>query len=640
MPFSVYAALHAPELLKLMLVSKDGLVFVGKLVGQCESVQRPLCDLETEYCYIRLEQFRNAVTDDEIGEAIAKAESTAEEVMLGLRSLRRSEAVLAALDESGFMRDSFRGVHATVRRAASELSARFAPQAFLHDDYEIPAEHEEKEKTVLTEFRRFRWCLQLVGLSFANANEAPSKLRKLALKVAFLLARWRPALEQFSHVALVSQVQYGGAHTGNPLSDPITSILQRIERSEYEGRAMSSEHADHLEFEAITRLYNTTQDCKFSLTEGVQILEVNRAVLGTVDQELVDPMPAAHASLEPLEEPVFHLRRTHFDGDGSKELIGTQPFRVGVVGEWPLPPGRSGDPENTDGVREGFFSWLEPLPAIISVRAATPEEAVKMLARASGLLGHVTAGNVARVASPMADRALSQLAVRGEAQITQSCTDAAGSSAQAENIVCLPEQCVHHAEAAASISQVEASEIVAEQYASWVSYNAASVETHTASGSAVRCLDFEPIVLLTYSRSPNDLDAVLSRGDELETVRAALEAEGHNWRLPSGAKMFVYPEQFAAAWETVRTRELRPCHVVVAEAFESLVQEAVRRLPARRDVRLRAIEPLGYLGEEDEVVLAQRTFLDVPRPSRSADSVIQSTARVHGVRNPRQQIVQ
>merc|ERR1712032_331397 len=70
---------------------------------------------------------------------------------------------------------------------------------------------------------------------------------------------------------------------------------------------------------------------------------------------------------------------------------------------------------------------------------------------------------------------------------------------------------------------------------------------------------------------------------------------------------------------------LRAHHVVVAEAFEPLVHEAVRNIPSRSNVLMRRKEVLAYLGE-GEVVVVERTFLDMPRAMRSPQSVIQSTA--------------
>lgn len=66
--------------------------------------------------------------------------------------------------------------------------------------------------------------------------------------------------------------------------------------------------------------------------------------------------------------------------------------------------------------------------------------------------------------------------------------------------------------------------------------------------------------------------------------------------------------------------------------------EAVQRLPCRSKVRLRAEQPLAMLSSEsvDDVLVVERTFLDVPSRLREPNSVIQSTTEVHrGGVNPR-----
>eukprot|EP00746_Dinoflagellata_sp_MGD_P147141 gnl/MRDRNA2_/MRDRNA2_79518_c0_seq1.p2 gnl/MRDRNA2_/MRDRNA2_79518_c0~~gnl/MRDRNA2_/MRDRNA2_79518_c0_seq1.p2 ORF type:complete len:171 (-),score=24.33 gnl/MRDRNA2_/MRDRNA2_79518_c0_seq1:74-586(-) len=149
---------------------------------------------------------------------------------------------------------------------------------------------------------------------------------------------------------------------------------------------------------------------------------------------------------------------------------------------------------------------------------------------------------------------------------------------------------------------------------------------------------FEPVLQLQFSRSPEAFDATLSEGPELEPVRSALEQRGYAWRLPGGAKVFVLPEQYLMVKAILRQYALRPCHVIVSEALEPFVHEALHRLPSRLNVHLRQATQLAYLREE-EVVLVER--LRVPNTRMlSSQSVVQSTAEVHRARNPRRRVVQ
>lgn len=133
----------------------------------------------------------------------------------------------------------------------------------------------------------------------------------------------------------------------------------------------------------------------------------------------------------------------------------------------------------------------------------------------------------------------------------------------------------------------------------------------------------------------------LCDGPELEPARAALEHANCRWHLPGGAKVFVFPEQFAAVSAALARHTLRAHHVVVAEAFEPLVHEAVRRLPCRSSVVLREAEPLAFLSNEGDVVVVNRTFVHIAQAMHTSQSVIQSTTEAHhGGLNPRRPLVQ
>ncbi|CAE8729194.1 unnamed protein product [Polarella glacialis] len=208
------------------------------------------------------------------------------------------------------------------------------------------------------------------------------------------------------------------------------------------------------------------------------------------------------------------------------------------------------------------------------------------------------------------------------------------------------EQCVQHLDEPAVILPSEAQSIVDEQHSSWVAHNlGSSVGSEMAGPGPALDTEMEPLVLLQFSRSTDRFHAALVSSDELEPVRAALSEAGHQWQLPGGATILVGPTQFRAAVLAVAGRVLLPCHILVAQSLEPLVQEVVNRLPSKQKVHVRREEPVAYVGraEEDLVVLVRRTFLEVSgRYLRAPDSVVQSTTEAmerHAV-NPRRMRVE
>jgi len=64
----------------------------------------------------------------------------------------------------------------------------------------------------------------------------------------------------------------------------------------------------------------------------------------------------------------------------------------------------------------------------------------------------------------------------------------------------------------------------------------------------------------------------------------------HHQEHPSGAHIFVRPEDFCKAMDAI-DREgwtLQRRHVVVANEFEDLVMEVVKKIPSRQQVRLKS----------------------------------------------------
>merc|ERR1712087_166117 len=85
--------------------------------------------------------------------------------------------------------------------------------------------------------------------------------------------------------------------------------------------------------------------------------------------------------------------------------------------------------------------------------------------------------------------------------------------------------------------------------------------------------------------------AVLHEGPELEPVRASATEAGHSCSLKSGARMFLYPEQYPSILSILPDVDLRPHHVLVSEAFLPLLFAEVRAIPSSRKMRPSSIVP-------------------------------------------------
>lgn len=197
---------------------------------------------------------------------------------------------------------------------------------------------------------------------------------------------------------------------------------------------------------------------------------------------------------------------------------------------------------------------------------------------------------------------------------------------------------VQHYEDAAQIPAEEAALLADASYASWIQHNALASRIPEGERVAEHPF-FEKAYLLRMSRNPRELEAALTRGPELETLRASLADAGQDVRLPSGALMLVAPEQYAAVRRAVSQLALRPFHVVVTDTFLPLVHEALCTIPSRRDVRIREGRAVAYLDptspDMDGTIYVENTFLNIPRRLRDSTSVVQSTTEAHGGTNPR-----
>ena len=186
-------------------------------------------------------------------------------------------------------------------------------------------------------------------------------------------------------------------------------------------------------------------------------------------------------------------------------------------------------------------------------------------------------------------------------------------------------QHVHHCEPAADISQKEGAAIVAEQEASWIEHNI---------GSGWHGDDLQPqmpqmpagltrLVQLALSRSHPQLDAYLEQSPALRPYRQA---------LASGAKVFMEPWCFRAIRSHLSTLRHRSCDIFVAENLEEEVRRVVLQVKRSLRVMWRHSRDIGFAGEDGEVVVVSRSFLNIPATTLcNPSSVTQSTteARTH-----------
>lgn len=171
----------------------------------------------------------------------------------------------------------------------------------------------------------------------------------------------------------------------------------------------------------------------------------------------------------------------------------------------------------------------------------------------------------------------------------------------------------------------------------------------------------EQIFLLPYTRAPMEFKEALLEGAELCSVREKMRAAGQDFVLQaSGAKVFVWPEQYAAVIEAVDRTEtqLRASHVIIAESLLPALEASIATISSKRNVRPKKLgvlcvasaaaqaTPGSALGAEDMTVDEdsdsegwQHIFnverLSLVRVLRNPGSVNQSTTEAHGGVNPR-----
>jgi len=138
---------------------------------------------------------------------------------------------------------------------------------------------------------------------------------------------------------------------------------------------------------------------------------------------------------------------------------------------------------------------------------------------------------------------------------------------------------------------------------------------------------------LKYSRDPECFHALLQTDPQLEECRLQLKNHGLPFRLPSGAYIFVQPDEHSAVLEYISEQEVQlgPSHVLVSEAVEDVVTQCVASLPRKHKLlvknrlmissaRANASSDIpgggsGCAELSDVPVVLQRTFIHFPIPS-------------------------
>lgn len=220
-------------------------------------------------------------------------------------------------------------------------------------------------------------------------------------------------------------------------------------------------------------------------------------------------------------------------------------------------------------------------------------------------------------------------------------------------------QPVEHVEPPAYIPADEAARLVAGQEASFVElqhdpFVCESGRLCTPDSSISG--NSEKLFLVQFKRCPAELPKALISGLALKSCRTALEAAGHQWKLPDGNLIFVHPWQYRAAMNA-SWPELRSFSVVFSEGLEYLVEESISNVGRGAVAKTRSIlhthcnssdvavfdaqefNGTGSAGSSDSTepcLVTIRTFLDYAPRLLDSTSVVQSSTEVHnGGLNPR-----
>ena len=95
---------------------------------------------------------------------------------------------------------------------------------------------------------------------------------------------------------------------------------------------------------------------------------------------------------------------------------------------------------------------------------------------------------------------------------------------------------------------------------------------------------------MPYSRTPPAFKDALLYGPDLDPIRRSLINAGLSFTFePSGAKLFVWPEQYTMALDVIAEQDLdlHPSHVLIAKIISPQLQASIDPIASRHNVRVK-----------------------------------------------------
>jgi len=136
-----------------------------------------------------------------------------------------------------------------------------------------------------------------------------------------------------------------------------------------------------------------------------------------------------------------------------------------------------------------------------------------------------------------------------------------------------------HDEPAAVVPPDEARLVAAVQWAGLVARSAVvSVPSTAVTATFEDASPSDPIFLLHFNRNPKEMMSAVCEGVPLRAWRSQLLQEGFQWKLISGALVFVHPEQYRSTMQKLNGKKLDHSDIVVASSLEYLLEESIQTI--------------------------------------------------------------
>jgi len=212
---------------------------------------------------------------------------------------------------------------------------------------------------------------------------------------------------------------------------------------------------------------------------------------------------------------------------------------------------------------------------------------------------------------------------------------------------------IQHLEMATGVDPIEAALTADAQLASFIAegrFPGQGAVTEADSDEGVEWVPDERVFLLDINRPSKGMCDALDDGRPLRACRDALDVAGHPWKLLTGTRVFVHPEQYRAVMRALNGQTILSWHVVMTQSLEHLVEESLAGIGKgawardRTALEMRAsgtaVATTGSASSDAEPSYqfeVKRTFLCVTACPRPAATVAQSTTEAHenAVVNPR-----